>query len=264
MILSVVANALLQSLWQGARVGGGCAVLLGLLPAARPRLRHGVAMLGLLAQVGLFALSLVLGTCGALLQPVLLSSSRVLLAVGRPDWVAWVVWLWGGGVLLMALRLLRGWHLSRRLRTQAAPVSPDLAARVALLAQRVGLPSVTAALQNADEGTQVVGLLRPVLLIPAATLVGLTPQQLDAVLVHELAHLAHHDPIALAVQEAVTVLFFFHPVTWWLGSVARTAREYACDDVAARIVGRKALAGALFALESHRVAVLALAASGAL
>ena len=62
----------------------------------------------------------------------------------------------------------------------------------------------------------VVGWLRPVILLPASALAGLSPAQLEAVIAHELAHVRRHDYLVNLLQTVVETLLFYHPAVWWL------------------------------------------------
>src|SRR5690606_9133324 len=77
-----------------------------------------------------------------------------------------------------------------------------------------------------------LGWLRPVILLPACALSGLTPSQLELVLAHELAHIRRNDFLMNVAYGVAEALLFYHPLTWWLGSTLRVEREHACDDLA--------------------------------
>ena len=62
----------------------------------------------------------------------------------------------------------------------------------------------------------VIGWLRPVVLMPASALAGMGPQQLEAILAHELAHIRRHDYLVNLLQTLVETLLFYHPAVWWL------------------------------------------------
>jgi len=76
----------------------------------------------------------------------------------------------------------------------------------------------------------VVGVVRPVLLLPEGILPSLTPQQFDAVLAHELCHVRRRDNLTSAMHMVVEVLFWFHPLVWWIGARLVEERERACDE----------------------------------
>jgi len=81
----------------------------------------------------------------------------------------------------------------------------------------------------------VVGLFRPVLLLPVDILKHLTPQQLTAVLAHELCHVRRRDNLFAAIHMLVEGLFWFHPLVWWIGSRLVVERERACDEHVLRL-----------------------------
>src|SRR5207248_1335902 len=62
----------------------------------------------------------------------------------------------------------------------------------------------------------VIGWLRPVILVPASALTGLTPLQLDALLAHEIAHVRRYDYIVRVLQSVIETLLFYHPAVWWV------------------------------------------------
>ena len=79
----------------------------------------------------------------------------------------------------------------------------------------------------------VVGLVKPMILLPPALLCGLDPHQLVAILSHEMAHIRRCDMIINLLQRIVEALLFFHPVTWWISRRISIERENCCDDLAA-------------------------------
>lgn len=80
----------------------------------------------------------------------------------------------------------------------------------------------------------VVGILKPVVLVNVSVLSGLTPQQLQQILVHELAHVYRLDPITQLLQRFVECILFFHPCVWWISREVSQLRELCCDDLAAQ------------------------------
>ena len=99
----------------------------------------------------------------------------------------------------------------------------------------------------------VIGWLKPVVLLPASALAALTPQQLEAILAHELAHIRRHDYLVNLLQTLVETLLFYHPAVWWLSRRIRIERENCCDDLAVSLCGDPvAYAAALADLEALR------------
>jgi uncharacterized protein (TIGR03435 family) len=76
----------------------------------------------------------------------------------------------------------------------------------------------------------VVGIWRPVLLLPDGLADRLTAAQLSTVIAHERCHISSHDNLAAAVHMLVEALFWFHPLVWWLERRLIVERERACDE----------------------------------
>jgi hypothetical protein len=99
----------------------------------------------------------------------------------------------------------------------------------------------------------VIGWLRPIILLPPAACLGLTPQQIEAVLAHELAHIKRHDFLINSLQRVAEALLFYHPGAWWISRQIRIEREHCCDDVAVSVCPDVvAYARALTTLEMSR------------
>ena len=76
----------------------------------------------------------------------------------------------------------------------------------------------------------VVGLWRPVLLVPEGIGDRLTPAQLETVVAHEVCHVRRRDNLLAAIQMVVEAVFWFHPMVWWIGARLMEERERACDE----------------------------------
>ncbi len=76
----------------------------------------------------------------------------------------------------------------------------------------------------------IVGLFRPVLLMPRNIEQRLTPNQIEAIVSHELGHIRRHDNLLAAVHMLVQLVFWFHPFVWWIGAKLIDERERACDE----------------------------------
>lgn len=99
----------------------------------------------------------------------------------------------------------------------------------------------------------VLGHFRPLILMPIGLLAGLPPAQVEAVLVHELAHIRRHDYLMNLLQQVVEGLLFYHPAVWWFSRVMRNEREKCCDEVVVSVTGQAhEYALALVALEQNR------------
>lgn len=173
-----------------------------------------------------------------------------------------VVGAWGLGVVVLGLTFLGGLRRTRQLQTEGlSPVSAALAARVAALAGAIGIRHpVLIAVSSRVSVPSVVGLLRPIVLLPPVALTGLDSQQLESIILHELAHVRRRDLWINLVQGLVEILLFFHPAVWWMSRRLRAERELACDDVVvAQGMPPLVYARALLALEEQRASERTLA-----
>ncbi|HTT06048.1 MAG TPA: M56 family metallopeptidase [Steroidobacteraceae bacterium] len=76
----------------------------------------------------------------------------------------------------------------------------------------------------------LIGIRRPVLLLPDGLPARLTAAELDAILAHELCHLRRQDNLLALIQMIVAALFWFYPLIWWIGARLLQERERACDE----------------------------------
>lgn len=163
----------------------------------------------------------------------------------------WLVAVWGAGVAALALRRTGGWAwLTYAVRTRSAAVEDP---RLVELAKRLVRRPVRFVKSKLVDAPATLGLLRPVVLLPASALSGLPPACLEAIVAHELAHVRRLDYLANLLQAALEALLFYHPAVWWVSNQVRLEREHCCDDAAVAVVGdRAAYARALERLESLR------------
>ena len=133
------------------------------------------------------------------------------------DWVlSAVVGTWACGFVCIAFIRLKLWRRIRSAMLASTPLEIPTAveARVA--------PGLL------EPG--VVGLLKPVLLLPEGIMDRLTESQLEAVLAHELCHVRRRDNLFASIHMIVEAVFWFHPVVWWIGARLVEERERACDE----------------------------------
>jgi len=112
---------------------------------------------------------------------------------------------------------------------------------------------------------QVIGFLKPVILIPAACLVNLSTEQLEAVLLHELVHIKRNDYLVNLFVASAEILFFFNPFVKQITANIRKEREYSCDDMVIQFQYHpRNYASALLMLERNRLipVTYGIAASG--
>jgi hypothetical protein len=178
-----------------------------------------------------------------------------------------LVWAWLSGVVALSIRSVGGWALAERFARRGTSRAEAIwEERLAALATRLRISKpVRLAVSALAQVPAVVGWLRPIVLVPASVFTGLTAEQIDAPLAHELAHVRRHDYLINLLQTAAETLFFYHPAVWWVNRKIRQERENCCDDLAVEICGSTAAyVRALTDLEQMRrnTPRLAMAADG--
>jgi beta-lactamase regulating signal transducer with metallopeptidase domain len=136
------------------------------------------------------------------------------------------------GLSVMLLKFAVGLWGGHRLRAGAVPVAePNLLAMLEQQVDRMRL-RVTPAIAICRRITVpiVVGIVKPIILIPASLATSLTLQQLEALLAHELAHIRRCDLLVNMLQRLIEATLFFHPAVWYVSRRVSIEREHACDD----------------------------------
>jgi beta-lactamase regulating signal transducer with metallopeptidase domain len=169
------------------------------------------------------------------------NSTAIPGPMSRPiprSWSLTLLALWAVGAARQLVRTARDLSATKRLLSGELSCNSALIAALARATKRLGLRRRFEVLVGTDSaGPFVFGLWRPTLVLPAAVACGLPPEQLEAVLLHELAHLRRYDDVVNLIQRFVEALFFFNPALNWISSIVRREREAACDACAVASLG---------------------------
>ncbi len=276
-VMEPFAWALVHFVWQGATIALAAGLAAAVLREAAPRARYAVFCIALLsmALAPLITFAALRGERPVTAPPTgeasVVSSPPAAVA---PDasptpygWLPWIVRGWLAGVAVLSLHSLGGWILAQRLKRSSTTPAPEAIRRAAArLRARLRMTRAVGILASAAADVPLaIGWLRPVVLLPVTALTSLTPDQIEMVLAHELAHIRRHDYLVNLVQTAVENALFYHPAVWWLSGRIRAEREHCCDDLAVEACGDAVgYARALAALEgaAGRRTALAVAADG--
>jgi beta-lactamase regulating signal transducer with metallopeptidase domain len=292
-----VGWTLLQFVWQGTLIALVTGVVLAALRRSGPDVRYVVATIALALMLTTPIVTVVQTLASVPAVPPAATNARRSSAAGleaheptasplssaetappriadvtAPSfsieaWLPSLVSVWLGGVALLTLRLFSGWMWVRRLRSHGTrPASAHLQNALRRLTRQLHITRAVRLVESSRVAVPtVIGWLKPIVLLPASAIAGLSPDQLEAILAHELAHVRRHDYVVNLLQTVVETLLFYHPAVWWLSRRIRTERENCCDDLAVSLCGDPvAYAAALAELEGLRSssAPLVLAASG--
>ena len=259
-----LGRALAHFLWQGALLAAVLRAMLFLGAERSSRWRHLAATAGLLLLPLAFGITLALllggGHSSVALAP---AAPRIVFtpmtAQSTPaapvDRLACLAPLWICGVILFYALRLAGWVRVDRMRRRGVCAAPaEWQRRLRELAGAVRVSQPVELLESCLAGVpQVIGYWRPVILMPLGALAGLSAEQVEAILIHELAHIRRADYLISVAQSLIEGLFFFHPAVWWISGVVRAEREFACDDVVVALrPDARVYAAALTTLEQSR------------
>ena len=275
-LLQALGWTLLHFVWQGA----GLAALFAVANTAcrRASMRYALAVVTLILMMAAPVMTFTVlsrqtdpavrsgaqGYSAALAKPIHAVTARLHAGApaaeapaGQPAGMLWFVETWFLGVVLLSLRTAGGLFVIERMRRkEIKPVAAALYEKCRALQRRMGLDRV---IQYCEclrlDAPAVLGWFRPVVLLPARALTGLTEEQIEAVIAHELAHIRRLDCFVNLFQIGVETLLFYHPAVWWVSQRIRAERENCCDDEAIAVSGDAVnYARALTLMEEWRTA----------
>jgi bla regulator protein blaR1 len=264
-LIRAIGWTIFHSLWQGAMI----AVLLsGVLlvtgkKSAQLRYNYSFAALVLIFLFSLATFIQVYDTSGKTASPEfgtisgnIISSQTLTEAVsaGSSDTnlsflqviefyfsqnISVIVALWLLGFVLFSMRFIGGVLYVQRLRTIGIkPLNEFWYNRLEELSNSIGIKQFVEIYESVKVKAPVtMGYLKPVILLPLGMLTGLPQEQVEAIIIHELAHIKRYDFILNLIQTLIETIFFYHPVVWWVTSTINTERENCCDDSTLKYCG---------------------------
>ena len=252
-LLAALAITLIHFLWQGVLVAAVLKALLSLISYQKSQLRYALSTLAMLANLILPAVTFFLvydidyrQVTHLVYALPLLDQSLYLEQIQTNVWyIEWLEYLplltivWLSFVIVLALKLIIELYNVNRLPLQGCSAADaTLQKRFDSLMTQVGLSRhIPLLLSSKTDVPMAIGWLKPVVLIPFSMISGLTPQQLDMLLLHELAHIRRHDYLVNFLQTLVEITLFFHPGVRWVSKQMRNEREYCSDDIAVQHCG---------------------------
>jgi beta-lactamase regulating signal transducer with metallopeptidase domain len=264
-VLTVLAN----SLWQAALLAISAWIVMRAARGASATTRHAILVVALIGSLALPVVSTsvafvhrstptpaVGGTSGGTRAlPAMRSSSATIrrtepvaqsplipephggLVPKRPRYtlptfaVLGLVALWLAGALLFAVRLAISLLYLERLKRDALPLPIAQRTRLERWASVAKGGRDVRLCRSSEIVTPVaVGIFDAMILIPERLLDDLPAEDLDRILLHELAHLRRGDDWLNALERIAEALFFFNPGIRWIIGQLDVEREVACDD----------------------------------
>ncbi|HTS36139.1 MAG TPA: M56 family metallopeptidase [Candidatus Solibacter sp.] len=158
------------------------------------------------------------------------ASATALSACARwlPEMIA--VWL-AGSIVIATTRAIEWRKMYRAARSASELLNGRELEALRRVERLMGKRAATRLLlSKAALEPGVFGIVRPVLLWPSGISDRLSEAQLESILAHELEHILRRDNLSAALHMLVQIIFWFHPLVWWLGARLATDRERACDE----------------------------------
>jgi bla regulator protein BlaR1 len=271
-IVNAIGWTLLHSLWQGLLISLVLAGLLLFLKKKRPEVRYAVA-LGALSLLTLLVAFTFLSefnessalTASSLNSPLMAADKFDTAEIQKreppiyfsgkeeakqePNF-AWsmfnaeagfplLILCWIIGVLFLSLKLMGEFLFLHFLKSTSSPLpNGPWKTSFLLFKKKLKISSSIQLLQSRRINTpMVIGFFKPLILMPIGLINQLSPEEMENVLAHELAHIKRNDYLVNLLQSLLETVLFFNPAVWWISSVIRREREFCCDDQAIQLTG---------------------------
>ncbi len=247
-IAEVLGWTLIHTLWQGMLIGLVVELIRRQLPTRASKARYALAFSALNLLLILAVITFLLQDWPAQTVSPLAdtgASSPILQTSGTvnttsidsgsdlSEWVPFLTPLWLVGYLLLLLRFFVGRLSLLGLRLQATEIlDPEWTTRFARLSDRLAIRRRVRLMASPFSSVPITfGWIKPVILLPIGLINHLSPQEVEAILIHELAHIQRRDYLWNTWQQCLECLFYYHPLTWWLSRQITDEREHLCDEI---------------------------------
>lgn len=256
-LIRAINWTLIHSLWQGVLLSVITGGIVFFTKRASPLLRYNLFTLALLIFVITVGITFIVqinkadeGVTNLQITPVVKTISAELplqlhpaehkLPVTEKAFIFFnenagsIVFAWLLYISLQFVRLTAGLYGVYRLKRKAVyPAGEYWNNRLTELCRQLQMNRRVRLLQSGVAGMPAaIGFFKPVILFPAAMLASLPADEIEAVLLHELAHIRRRDFVVNLLQSVIEIIFFFNPAVWWVSSLIKAERENCCDDIA--------------------------------
>ena len=253
-ILDSLGWAVMHSLWQGALAAIAVYFFRTMTQDSQAGLRCGFELMALglcfAAFVGTFALKIAAPVSSGsfvtninelivptAVDPVISGPAGSITSLTGPSFASYTPLLgllWCLGFLFLATRYSVGFAITHRLRTKGlSPVPANWQSRFQTLVLNAGVfRTISLHISSRVSVPVTFGFFKPVVLVPASFFSGLPADQVEAILLHEIAHIRRHDYLINLFQTAIKTVLFFHPAIHYICRTIDEDREKACDDFA--------------------------------
>lgn len=277
-MITAISHTLVHSLWQGALLSAITGLIMTCTRKSSSTLRYNLLVSAMVLFVvgvaGTFCFEIIKGSPPMPVsadQPAIhrapipsetiqypsFPGSSITETIGSylNRYGAIIVWIWLLIVCARCVQLATGLREVYRLRHKnTSGIGSHWEERVRQLCGQLGIKRLVGIAQSGRAKTpMVIGHLKPLILIPLGMLTSLPAEEVEAVLLHELAHIRRSDYLVNLLQSVVEIIFFFNPAVLWLSALIKAERENCCDDVAVTRSGKINYLKALVSCEEYKM-----------
>jgi len=161
--------------------------------------------------------------------PTLLQQAQAFIAT----YAKYITGLYMIGLVLHAFRLLGGFVHIHHIRKQKNLLQDSVwSAKADVLIKKLKIvKKVSLYFSEHVQIPLTIGHLKPIIIFPFALINNLDNSQVEAILLHELAHIKRHDYLLNILQCIMETILCFNPFVWLISKTIRQEREYCCDDM---------------------------------
>lgn len=256
---------LMHSLWQGLVAAIVAGAILLCTRKSRPAFRYNMLALTMLLfvsgtvltfnlmirDIGEVSASAVIFSREWVMQAAFQNAGNAALAAAETNWMMRIMAFFSehaqvivaGWFLVFAVKSLlaaSGLLYLKKVTQQVSTPEMKWIVRFYELAERMRIGQEVELRESVQVAVpMVIGFLKPVVLVPLGMLANLPAAQVEAILLHELAHIRRRDYLINLVQIFCENVFFFNPAVWWISKLIREEREHCCDDLAISVMQNK-------------------------
>jgi beta-lactamase regulating signal transducer with metallopeptidase domain len=256
-LIHAIGWTLIHSLWQAIAIGAVIWLLFRFISKDNARIRYALSGLGLILISLASAItfyryiptntSIAVSDFTAQLQTInyvqqeetFFAKLWTQLQDQLENIFPYLVQIWMIGILFLSINLILKYiHTLKFKKQQSYPLRSEYKLIADRLIQKFNFKqNILFKESGLLDIPSVIGYFKPMVLLPVSLISGIPENQLEIIIAHELAHIRRHDYLLQFIQGIIELIFFYHPIVWWLSSVVNTERENICDDLAVTICG---------------------------
>lgn len=147
--------------------------------------------------------------------------------------IHFIVGIWFCGLIILYIRFAGNyWYVQRLKSRNLIPLIGEWNSKLKELKHKIRVNKyIRIAESTAIQIPMVIGHLKPVILLPIGMLNALPVNQIEAIILHELAHIKRNDYFVNLIKSFIDIIYFYHPMIWWISGKIDNERENCCDDL---------------------------------